>query len=181
MSLVYYPNPCEEEIIGFSCDPCADPEAGRIRHLAYIKNGFVFINPEDPAEWQDGITNGDIQIIPNVRGESDGGSDVVAPGYGDQEERIVGRKFTLKVFDNRYKGNCTFWNAKRISKSWRVAYVTDTLVHISDKIVTTKPKAPIKQELVQEIEYEIDIIFNQLNDPCPFDKPEGIFDCFQLS
>ena len=175
---IYYPAPCSEAEIIYDCDPCNPDEEGRIRHVAFIKKGFAFVDESDRQEWIDGIDAGDIQMIPNIRGEYDGGEDITAPGYGDVEERITGRKHTVKLFDNKVVQNCAFWNKMRTSKNWRLAFFTDTNVRITDKIVSVKPKTQIKAETTSVVENEITITFSQLNDPCPKARPDDIYDCF---
>lgn len=173
---VYYPSGCDALIPDHICDPCEEIELGRIRSVAFIKNTFAFIDPTDPTEWETGFAAGDIIIIPQTKGTFDGGAEVETAGYGDSSTRLTGYNFQLQYQDPNYRLNCNFYNAIKNSRDYKVAYRTETQVHISDKTVQVIPKNPVQDDTTSEVVWDVIVKWAAKDLPCPFDVPSGIFD-----
>jgi len=180
MSLIFYPAGCDEDLLAHICDPCPDVEGGRIRGIAFVHKTFAFSNPSTAAEWEQGVVDGKIIVIPETHGTFDGGTAQFGPGFGDVPESYLGSEFTLNYFDPNYIGNCDFYNTIRKSRSWKVAYVTETQVHVSSVASTVYGKAPVADDLNSQVVWEVQVKFSQENSPCNYDKPEGIFRCFEV-
>lgn len=178
---VYYPAGCAEAIPEHFCDPCEVIEHGRVRSVAFISKDFEFEDPEDPTEWIAGIGAKQIIIIPDVRGTFDGGSEVEAPGYGDQETKLVGYNFQLTFSDPNYKFNADFYNIIKRSRSYRLAYRTETQTHITQNAVTLVPKNPVAEELTSEVVWNVLVKWSEGDTPYPYNTPEGIFTCFDYT
>lgn len=177
---IYYPTGCEVEEVAHQCDECADVENGRIRSVAFIASDFEFTNPSNAQEWIDGMEAGDIIVIPATNGVFDGGVPNMGQGYGDQEEKYLNSTFTLTYKDPNYKLNCDFYEAKKRSSRWKIAYRTSTLVHISDATASFSPKAPVADDMKSEVVWEVESKWTSSNFPCPYDTPDGVFDCVIL-
>lgn len=173
---VYYPTGCDDIIPAHICDPCVVAEHGRVSSIAFIKNTFEFIDPSDPTEWQTGFAAGDIILIPQTRGTFDGGSEVEGPGWGRKASSLTGYNFQLQYQDPNYKGNCNFYNILKRSKNMKVAFVTETQVHISVEEVQVIPKNPIQDEVTSEVVWDVLVKWSGPDLPCPFDVPPTIFD-----
>lgn len=173
---VYYPSGCDALIPEHICDPCEEIELGRIRSVAFIKNTFEFTDPSDPTEWQAGFASGDIILIPQTKGNFDGGAEVEAPGYGDQATRLTGYNFQAQYQDPNYRLNCNFYNAIKNSRQYRFAYRTQTQVHITDTTVQVIPKNPVQDDTTTEVVWDVLVKWSGSNLPCPYDVPAGIFD-----
>lgn len=178
---VYYPSGCDQEVGEHFCSDCPTPEHGRVRSVAFIKSGFEFIDPTDPTEWTTGIGNKDIIIIPATNGSFDGGSEVEGPGYGDQQSKLVGYNFQLTYNDPDYKTNASFYNAIKNSRNYRLAYRTETQVHITENTVSVIPKNPVAEDLTSEVVWNVLVKWSEGDLPEPFDMPEGVFSCFDYT
>lgn len=173
---IYYPADCEVEIPEHVCDPCESYEQGKIRAAAFIKQTFEFTDPTDPTEWQTGLNNHDIIIIPQVIGSFDGGTEVLGPGYGDQSETLIGYDFTSTIRDPNYTSNCSFWNLLKASRNYRYAYKTGSQVHITNNPVVVIPKNPVTEDINSFVDWQVLIKWKDIDLPCPVDAPAGIFD-----
>jgi len=175
--LIYYPS-CETPIPQHICTPCDTHEHARVRGVAFIKKAFAFVDPSSATEWQDGVASGDIIIIPQTNGSFDGGTPQEGPGYGDSVSTYIGSDFVLQFKDPLYSENCSFYNALKKSRNYKIAYLTETKVHISGKPVVVLPKAPIADDINGIVEWDVTAKWRESEIPCPYDIPEGIFDCF---
>jgi hypothetical protein len=177
-SAVYYPAGCDVTIPEHYCNDCDDVEHGRVRSVAFLKKTFAFTDPTDPTEWETGIANGDIIVIPEVLGSFNGGDPVTGTGYGDQSEKLTGYNFELLFKDPNYANNADFYNAIKSSRGYRVAYRTENFVHISDNTVSVVPKNPVTEDLTSEVVWDVAVRFSQGDLPAPVATPDGIFTCF---
>lgn len=184
MATVYYPTCPDEDLAEYQCDPCANREKGKVRSAAYIHTSYlatVQANPTSTAVWQTGIANETIIIIPMVIGSLDTPDPITGPGYGDDDEEILGRQFTLAFRDPNYIQNCNFYNGlKRKKGQYYVAYRTETQTHISTKTVSVDTRAPITETITDNVEWNVTNRWTDEDQPCPFDTPEEIFTCFGL-
>lgn len=175
---VYYPSGCDVEVGQHYCNVCPTPELGRIRSVAFIKTGFEFNDPTDPTEWELGISNMDIIIIPQTNGSFDGGTEVESAGYGDQSTKLVGYNFTATYGDPDYKDNAAFYNTLKRSRNYRFAYRTENLVHITDSAVSVIPKSPVGEDINSEVVWSVLVKWSEADLPVPYVAPAGIFECF---
>lgn len=153
---------CDENVTPRECDPCGEQiELGGLRHGAIIREDHVWNDPTDVQEWLDGISFGTIIMVQKIKGNCNGGEPKVITGYGDQKELLLGYDYTAAVNDPTYKTNYAFWNTARKSKRWKFAYFTDTLVHLTDEVVTIKPKNPVEEGLDSIVEWRADIVWFQ--------------------
>ncbi len=179
---VYYPSGCGgESLPNHFCDPCEEIEHGRIRSVAFINKDFEFTDPSNPNQWKTGIANKDIIIIPAVRGTFDGGSEVEGPGYGNQETKLVGYNFQSNYSDPNYKNNADFYNVLKRSRSYKYAFVTETLVHLTENTVSVIPKNPVTEELTSEVTWSVLVKWSEGDTPAPYPVPEDIFTCFDYT
>lgn len=175
---VYYPTSCDEETPNHFCDLCADDEHGRVRSVALIKKDFEFVDPSNAQEWLDGINSGDIIIIPETNGSFDGGTPKEGPGYGDTLSTYLGSDFVLQFKDPNYKQNCVFYNAINKSRRYKVAYRTESLIHISDKTAFINAKPGVLDDLTSTVVWDVTTKWASSNIPCAYEMPDGVFTCF---
>lgn len=178
---VYYPSGCASSVPDHYCNPCETPEHGRVRSVAFIASDFEFTNPSDPNEWEDGIANKKIILIPETNGSFDGGSEVETPGYGDQQTKLVGYNFQLTYNDPNYRLNADFYNAIKLSRSYRLAYRTESLVHLTENTVSVVPKNPVAEDLTSEVVWNVLVKWSEGNLPIPYAVPAGIFICYDYT
>ena len=109
---------------GIQQDYCAK-ELGRITAIAFIRTDNATLSGYTTAnEWLNGIANGTIHVIKNVRGEKPKSSAVKIDGFGLQKEFSVSRDFTLTYEHPDVVNNEDFYNAINYNNSFRVAYYT---------------------------------------------------------
>lgn len=178
MASIYYPSGCDTAVPNHFCDPCETPEHARVRSVAFVKSSVAFNDNSDATEWEEGIANGDIIVIAEVLGSFDGGQPVEGTGYGDQATKVTGYNFELSFKDPNYKQNADFYNAIKNSRSYKLAFRTETQTHLSTNTVTVIPKNPVTENLTDEVVWDVLVKFAQGDLPEPFDTPEGIFQCF---
>jgi hypothetical protein len=178
---VYYPSGCASTVPDHYCNPCETPEHGRVRSVAFIASDFEFTDPSDPTEWQQGVADKKIILIPETNGSFDGGSEVETPGYGDQQTKLVGYNFQLTYNDPNYKLNADFYNAIKLSRSFRMAYRTETLVHLTQNTVSVVPKNPVAEDLTSEVVWNVLVKWSEGDLPIPYDVPAGIFNCIDYT
>lgn len=115
---------CNTTQPGIQQDFCSK-ELGRITAIAFIRTDNATLSGyTTAAEWINGVANGTIHIIKNVRGEKPKSSAVKIEGFGTQKEFSVSRDFTLTYEHPDVVNNEDFYNAINYNNSFRVAYYT---------------------------------------------------------
>ena len=175
----YYPTSCADVIPSHFCDPCEDREYGRIRTVGFVHKDVTFTDISGNGEWQTGMNNGNIIVIPFANGELQAASEVLGVGYGDATEQLNGFDFVAVVNDPNYAENCDFYNAIAYSRNYKFFFVTSTKVHLTDVAVTVIPKAPVANDLNSEVVWNVTVKWRDQNHPCPSTKPSTVFNnCF---
>ena len=180
MAAGYYPTTCDSVVPPHSCDPCLPREFGRVRAVAFIKEGFSFVDETNQAEWEAAIQNEDVILIPKVHGALPEPSEQMGQGYGDTVETLLGYEFTLTYFDRNYAENCDFYNALQGQQSYRFMYKTELKGHITSATVTVIPKAPIEDDLNSEVVWMVQVKWKDTSHACPFNFPAGVLKCYEL-
>ena len=178
---VYYPasNCGGGAIPQYTCNPCPTYEYSRIRSIAYVKNTFSFTDPEDPTEWNTGLSNGEIFVLWATSGNYDGGQAVELVGFGDSEFVNGGISHVLTYKDPNTTANCDFYNAIKDSTDYTVWFRTSTKIWEAGAPVTITPKMPVADDLKAVLTYEVTLKWQNSNLPCPYEIPDGIFsECY---
>lgn len=178
---IYYTGTCDEDLVPHVCEECGEPELGGIRAVAVINAAYEFSDPTDAAEWTQAIEDGFIDIIPATRGDFDGGTPVEGPGYGDSATKVNGYDFVLNYKDPDLVANYSFYNTIKTARNRKLAYVTETQVWMADKAASFAPKAPVTENVAEEVVWNVQAKWTSKTLPQPYTKPEGIFECFALS
>jgi hypothetical protein len=181
---IVYKDCAEVEIPAHICDDCSPAEGGGIRSIALIKKDFAFTDITDPEEWTAGIEDGSIIVVPSTRGTFDGGSPVTGTGYGDNKQTINGYDFTLVAHDPAYAANGEFWNKVRKRKDFKVAWRTETQVHVSAETVTVNPTNPVEEGLDSAVDWLVNFTWFAPELSIPFDATnlkDEVFRCFEVT
>lgn len=178
---IYTPSGCDVLVGDHFCSVCPVVEGGRVRSVVFIKNTVALIDPSDPTEWDTLIANKDVIIIPATNGSFDGGSEKEGPGYGDQATKLLGYDFQLTYNDPDYKLNGPHYNEIKRSRNYRVAYRTETQIHLSTNTVSIIPKNPVADDIASEVTWNVTVKWTEEDLPVPYDTPAGIFECFQYN
>jgi hypothetical protein len=158
-----------------TADICDTGEHGRIGSVAFIKTAYTFTNPSDATEWQDAVAAGNVVIIPEVSGSYDGGKPKDGPGYGRAESTYMGSDHSLKFSDPTYKANIAFYNLLRKSRNYKMAFVTETQVHMIEAPCNFRPIAPVKDGLDTTVVWEVEVKWVFPDSPLAYDTPVGTF------
>ena len=177
-SSIYYSDSCNNSTPGFSCDPCGPREKARVRSAAFIKNTAAFTDYSNPTQWLNAVNNNLAYLLPNISGKVTA-EPVIEKGYGDIEDQIVGYKYKAELEEPNYAANALFWNAMKNNRNMKLAYRTESKIHVSDVRVSIKPKANVEDDLNKNVVWSIEVTWNQEDLVLPHDTPPGIFDtCF---
>ena len=178
---IYYPGDvCNAQQPEHLCNPCLSKELGGIRSVAFIKDNFAFTNPSSASEWNNGVTAGNIILIPQVYGTFDGGSPQESQGFGDNPTSLDGYDFMLQFFDPNFIGNTDFYDTiKNNRNGWKVAFRTESQVYLSDKSVTIIPKMPIAQDVKSKVLWDITVKWTSDALPQAYTSPAIRWDCVQ--
>ncbi len=184
MATVYYPGCITNELPFYICDPCNGIEQARVRSVAFVTDSYyatLIAAPTDIAVWETGIENEDIIIIPKTSGTLDAPDPIVGPGFGDDVETVLGRDFTLAWSDPNYKQNCNFYNTLLTKNGvYHAIYRTATQTHITAETITPDAKAPVTEPDTDLVVWQGRAKWRSRINPCPFNTPAGIFECFAL-
>jgi hypothetical protein len=183
MSTIVY-NSCEEtDVVAHVCGACDDSEAGGISSLAAIHKRYydtLIANPDDEAVWQTGIANGDIIIIPDTKG-SMSSTPTFKTGVGRTLKKLTGREFKITAEDPNWKNNHVTYNGLQESRSYHVAWFTETQGQISKSPATWTPDEIIEEDIKSERAWKVEAEFSQKQFSIPFDMPQAILDCFVVT
>lgn len=175
----YYPS-CENVVVAHNCDPCTEPEFGRLRSAAFVREDYLdtlLADIDNPAVWAAG-QNDDLKVIviPKTHGEVPAATEIVLPGYGDVLEEVISFDRTATFFDPNYVDNCDFYNAMQRARNYHFVYRTSTKLHVTQIPATIIPKAPVADDIGTRVEWNVLVKWRNLDAPCPYPVPEGIFD-----
>lgn len=184
MATAYYPGCPTGELPFYVCDPCEDYEPSKIRSVGFVTDAYyatLILTPTSTASWVAGIESEDIIIIPRVIGSLDAPDPETSAGYGDATETILPRLYTAAWRDPNYKDNCNFYNTlKTKTGTYHFIYRTGTQTHITPEVVTIDTRAPITENDQEFVEWNGSVRWRSRVQPCPFDTPADIFECFAL-
>lgn len=177
---IYYPDGCETLVAGYTANCCPTKEGARVRHVWFESNTLVWVARTSQAEWETNVAAGDVIIIPNVRGEFDGGTATFSEGFGDVAEEFESLTGVVKFTDPNYLANVANYNALLKSKNYRFGFCTETKGFYTDVSASYYPKMPVVSDIKQSVYGDIEVKFVQSDLLVPFTYPQGIFTCFQV-
>lgn len=182
MSQIGYPAGCAQTSPGYNVNCCPIKEGARVRHVAWIKDTLPSdFDPTDEDAWTAQILAGNVIVISNTRGSTDGGTWSESDGFGDTVTEIEQFTEVVTYTDRNFLGNEANYNALARSKNQRVAFFSANRGWISDTPATWKPKRPINGDAKQSIYGEIEVTYTQDNMPESFIYPQSIFQCFNIT
>lgn len=164
-----------EDFITHNCQPCLESEHGRIRSLAFISTDYVFSDIESGIDWEIGINAAHIYIIPEVTGTCE--KEVIySKRVGDLPRKVLYRNYTISAESINFLENCGFYNSLSLGLNYRVAYITESIIQLSDKAVTIMAGDPIG-DLLDARTWKLTITWWQKLVPEFNRVPQNIFYC----
>ena len=156
---------------------CGDIELGRIRAVAFVKKTAAVTNPSSDAVWSALVAAKNAVVIRNVRGQSDGGSPVEGPGFGDTPSDLQGFNFTASYVDQNTVPNVDFYNQlKKLAKTYRFWYVTETQIWETGAVPVIIPTIPKTENVADTVVTNVTVKWTKEDQPTPRTKPSTYFD-----
>jgi hypothetical protein len=170
----YYPSVCTGLIAHYpiACDP---REYGRIRSAGFIPVSYTF-DIHDPAAWAAGVTTGHIIVIPETNGEASKASPILGPKYGSRADILLGYEFSAKYEDPNYNSNCAFYNQLVGNMNYTFFYRTSSHVYLSAAPVTIIPNRTVKNDLTDDVVWEVEVRWISREFPCGIALPDSVYE-----
>lgn len=168
---------CGSDQPGFQQNVCAK-ELGRITAVAYIRSDNTTLSGYTTAnEWINGVANGTIHIIKNVRGEKPKSTVISGDGFGLQKTYNVGRDFTATYEHPDVINNEDFYNALNYNNSFRFAYHTQgNKVWVGgSELCTVDADYVIVNTLDSIILFNVTVTWSAQSMPVAYNAPAGVF------
>lgn len=158
------------------CSSCDEVEGARVRGIAFIRLGYSF-DPESVSDWSRGIDDGDIIVIPQVRGTFDGGVPVTEEGFSIWRTTMLGLNYSLTYIDPSYALQRNLYNHLMWSRDFSVAFITETKLHLSRMPVTILPKNPVEDAVSGSVNWAVELQWSDTALPEIYEKPLQVFEC----
>jgi hypothetical protein len=156
---------------------CLPKELGRVRSVAFVNKNSVILDPTDASEWNALIASGDAIIIPQVRGNYDGGAVSESAGFGDEATEFTGRIHTLNYFDpNLKQNNVDYYNKfTKNAKNYILWYRTETQIWNTNAPLALSAKVAVTENTTDVVTFEVMTKWTNEDIPVPYEAPVGIF------
>lgn len=170
---------CNDPVPAFVQDLCAN-EPSRVIAVAYIRaDNTTLSGYTTAAEWINGIANGTITIIKNVRGEKPKSSPVTKPGFGRQKTFTVGYERSLTYEHPDVVGNEGYYDAMNFNNSYRIAYFTQgglIWVPQSTDVVNVDADHVVSQDSDDIIIWNVAVKWSAQKMHKAYTAPAGVFE-----
>lgn len=162
-----------------NCSVC-DIELGRVRKLALVHSSFFQQLIDDITNvslWDLGRTLGKIFVYPEVQGEFDGGNPVTVRGFASNEDIEVAKQYTIELREPNYIGNKEHFNDINGSRQFYAIWATETLMYASTRPIYLSVKAPVSNDLKNEIVWQMTLKWTSQELPLVFDRDDNVLQC----
>ncbi len=167
------------------CHDCPDGrvrEFARVRSGGFIKKAFLatlLANPITEANWNTGITAGNIIMLPETSGSYDPGTPKELKGYGNRKSSYGPRTMKLMINDPDYLDNYAFYNEISGRTDLVPFFRTSSLVHIFDQPASIIASDPIADDLEEEIVWNVtcEVISQNIPSKHKTATIESVFSC----
>lgn len=162
-----------------NCSVC-DVELGRVRKLALVQSSFFQQLIDDITNvslWDLGRTLGKIFVYPEVQGEFDGGNPVTVRGFASNEDIEVAKQYTIELREPNYIGNREHFNDINGSRQFYAIWATETLMYASTRPIYLSVKAPVSNDLKNEIVWQMTLKWTSQELPLVFDRDDNVLQC----
>lgn len=175
--MAYYPSNCNDIEPHFACS--CETELGRVRGVALIHKSFysqIAYDPEDVTTWDSGINSGLIILLPETNGEYNQ-DPINVRGFGYSEETLLAFAHTVSYTDPDYVGNLNHYNSINGSRNYHIAFVTETMLHLSQRPCTIVATMPVKNSVKEDVLFTVTAKWTHDKLPQTYLKPDGVFIC----
>lgn len=163
-----------EALTRYTNPPCDnDTKYNKVVMIALILDNATITDYKNNGQWAIDIASGAIRLIKDTQGNYDGGSATLAPGYGNQLEKVTGVKHTVNFMTKYRKKNWAFFNGLRGLNVKAFAFVSgdNDVLQVIQKNAMFYAKASVTDDLAVERMFETQCTWSDQNIPQPFDVP----------
>lgn len=164
------------------CPEGINVEYARVRSAGFIKKTYLdelIAAPITLATWTDGITAGDIIMMPETSGSFDPGTAKENKGYGNRKVTYGARTMKLVFNDPDYYENYEFYNELSGRVDLVPFYRTSSLVHIFDTECSVTANDPVADDIEEVVVWNVtcDVVSKNLPTKYPIADIEEAFTC----
>lgn len=168
---------CNDPVPDIVQDFCAN-EKSRVTAIALIRTDNTTLSGyTTAAEWNNGVSNGSIIIIKNVRGDKPKSTATKLPGFGLQKEFTSGRDFSLNYAHPDVIGNEDFYDALNFNNSYKVAFHTagGKIWIAGDGVANIDADFVVPEDLNNIIVWNSTLTWTNQTMPKAYTAPAGVF------
>lgn len=158
----------------YSNPPCdGETHYNKVVMIALVLPDALITDYKSNTEWTTDIASGAIRLIKETQGNYDGGAATLAPGFGNQLEKVTGVKHTLNFMTKYRTANHDFFNRLRGLNVKAFAFVSgdNDVLQVVEKNAMFYAKAPVTDDLVAERKFEVQTTWSDIDMPTPYDVP----------
>jgi hypothetical protein len=180
-SQTYYVQPTNP-VDAYDPSCCIPAEFGRVRSVAFIRKGYlqqILSNATDLIVWQNGITNGNIVILPLTRGSFDAGNPKKYKGYGRRLSTHGYREMQLDFLVPAFKWNADFFNDLNYRLDFVPAFRTSSWLHICNASADITTTVKVEDDLESAVIWSASCLIKAKDLPINVDLSTliGLFAC----
>jgi hypothetical protein len=152
-------------------------ELGRVRALGLITTSFyqqLVQDAENANYWLAGIQAQQI-FIAQCNGQFNGGNPVTVRGFGYVEEKFSHYNFELEIRDAAFYDNGDFYDAITGARYFHVAFISQSVLYISQVPALLLPTLPIISNNKSEVVYNLMAKWTTNRLPLKFAIPPDVF------
>lgn len=183
MALTYLSCTENDAELVYTCDPCNTTEGGGVRSFLLIKDGVTVAVPLNLSALTAQVESGDVIILPATRGTYDGGTPKMVSGFGSRKEKRTGADYVLQVKAPTYAENAAFMEAIENIEDWKLAFATETQLHIVTADCTLTTKAPVEEGIDTDVLWNIEAKWFSKTKPVitPISPIATLLKCFEIT
>ena len=168
---------CDDLVPAYQEDLC-ESEAGRIIAVAYLRTDAEIADYTSAAEWAADVLAGRAAVIRNVRGEKPKSAPTEIDGFGREDVRTTGRKFTATYESPDVLENVDYYNAMNFNSSYRFAYYTQSghIWVVEDAIANVDADYVITNGIDSIITWSVEVKWSSKDMALPYTAPASIFE-----
>jgi hypothetical protein len=168
-----------------TCHDCPESrvvEFAGVRSAGFIRKKYLatlLSAPTTAATWTDGITSGDVIIMPSTYGSYDPGEPKELKGFGNRKTTYGMRTMKVTFNDPDYLDNYHFYNDLSQRTDLVPFFNTSSQIRIFDKAAFTKAKDPVVEDIEEQITWLVESTVISANLPrlVPITGLEDVFTC----
>jgi len=168
---------CDDPVPVFQADLCAN-DPGRVIAVAFIRTDATITDYTSVDEWNADITAGLITVIKNTKGSKEKSGANTIDGFGREQNRTVGRDFTLAYSHPDVIDNIDFYDALNFNSSFTTAFYTQSgHVFVEDVAIANIDADYVITDAINDIMvWDVAVSWSSKTMPQAFVAPGSVFE-----